>query len=135
MELLSTRFRAMGSPCELRLYAPSEREARQVAEAARAEIERLERKYSRYRDDSLATRINRSAGDASGIRVDPETAGLLDFAAIAHEQSDGLFDPTSGILRRAWNFRSGRLPEPGAVAMLGSGALLVAGLARRRGAI
>ncbi len=115
---LEAPFRAMGSPCELRLYAESPDDARDVAAQARAEIDRLERKYSRYRDDSLATRINRSAGDPDGIELDEETAGLLDYAAIAHRESDGLFDPTSGILRRAWDFRAGRLPSREAVAAL-----------------
>lgn len=118
MELLSSRFRAMGSPCELRLYAESRARGEEVARNARGEVERLERKYSRFRDDSLASQINRSAGDAEGVRVDEETAALLDYAAVAHAQSGGLFDPTSGILRRVWRFGSGRLPEADEVAAL-----------------
>jgi thiamine biosynthesis lipoprotein len=98
----------MGSPCEIRLYGGDD--ASESLAAAQAEVERLEAKYSRYRDDSLAARINRSAGDAAGVEVDAETAHLLDYAASCHRQSDGLFDPTSGILRRAWDFKSGRLP-------------------------
>jgi thiamine biosynthesis lipoprotein len=86
-------------------------EAERAARAARAEIERLEAKFSRYREDSLATRINRSAGDLTGVEVDDETARLLDYAATAWRESGGLFDVTSGILRRAWNFRAGRLPS------------------------
>ena len=35
------------------------------------------------------------------VEVDDETAALLDYAAIAHAQSGGLFDITSGVLRRA----------------------------------
>jgi FAD:protein FMN transferase len=59
------------------------------------------------------SRINASAGDAAGIVVDDETARLLDYAAAAHAQSAGLFDITSGVLRRAWDFRRARLPAPG----------------------
>jgi thiamine biosynthesis lipoprotein len=73
-------------------------------------VARLERKYSRYREDSETSRINRSAGDPTGLEVDDETAGLLDYAQTCFEQSEGLFDITSGILRRAWDLRSGRLP-------------------------
>jgi thiamine biosynthesis lipoprotein len=110
MEPRLYRFRAMGSPCELRLYAaPAAAEA--VAEAAIAEVERLERKYSRYRADSLASRINASAGDPEGVEVDPETAALLDYADTCYRQSGGLFDVTSGVLRRAWNLKSGCLPS------------------------
>jgi thiamine biosynthesis lipoprotein len=101
------RFKAMGSPCELRLHGAR---AEAAARAAQAEVARLEAKYSRYRADSLATRINRSAGDAAGVEVDAETAGLLDYAATAWRESGGRFDVTSGILRRAWDFKSGRVP-------------------------
>ena len=70
----------MGSPCELKLYGAAGDAVDPVAEAGIREVRRLERKYSRYRDDSLLSAINRSAGDPQGIEVDPETAGLLDFA-------------------------------------------------------
>jgi thiamine biosynthesis lipoprotein len=101
----------MGSPCEIRLYAESGERADAVAGDARAEVLRLEGKYTRYRDDSLTARINRSAGDPHGVELDEETAGLLDYAATAFEQSDGLFDISSGVLRRVWDFRSGRVPR------------------------
>jgi thiamine biosynthesis lipoprotein len=111
-------FRAMGSPCALHLHAQGRAGAERIAEAARAEVARLERKYSRYRDDSLIARINRSAGDERGTRVDAETAGLLDYAETAWAASDGRFDVTSGVLREAWDFRSGRLPSREEVAAL-----------------
>jgi len=111
MDLAHFRFRAMGSPCELQLRGRSRKVVREIANACRQEIDRPERKFSRYRDDSLATRINRSAGGPDGVEVDSETAALLDFAAAAHAESEGRFDPTSGVLRRVWDFKSGRLPE------------------------
>jgi thiamine biosynthesis lipoprotein len=106
------RFRAMGSPCALHLYG---RSAEQIAEAAIAEVARLERKYSRYLPDSVASRINQSAGDGSFVEVDDETASLLDYAATCHQQSGGLFDITSGVLRRAWDFKAGRVPDQGEI--------------------
>src|SRR4029450_830641 len=112
MALHRFAFKAMGCPCMLQIHARSALEARGWAASARSEIARLEHKYSRYRADSLLSRINASAGDASGVAVDAETAALLDYAATCHAQSHGLFDVTSGVLRRAWDFRSGRLPEP-----------------------
>jgi thiamine biosynthesis lipoprotein len=112
MPLERFRFRAMGSPCEIQLWSDSRNTAATVADACGREIDRLERKFSRYLDDSLASEINRSAGNSDGIEVDAETAALLDFAAAAHHESDGRFDPTSGVLRRIWDFKSGRLPDP-----------------------
>jgi thiamine biosynthesis lipoprotein len=116
--VLRRAFRAMGSPCELRLHPQRGTDPDAIADAAIEEVSRLERKYSRYRDDSLAIRINRCAGDDAGIEVDSETARLLDYAATAHAQSDGLFDPTSGILRRAWSRETTRLPTPEELAAL-----------------
>ncbi|HZP13413.1 MAG TPA: FAD:protein FMN transferase [Nevskiaceae bacterium] len=111
MQIHSYPFKAMGSPCELKLYAEDRAQADAAADRATGEISRLERVYSRYRPDSVTTRINRSAGIARGVDVDAETAGLLDYAASAYGESDGLFDLTSGVLRRAWDFRSGRVPD------------------------
>jgi thiamine biosynthesis lipoprotein len=112
------RFKAMGCPCALQIHAESPLDARAFAARARGEIERLEQKYSRYRGDSLLSRINASAGDPGGVEVDGETASLFDYAATCHAQSGGRFDVTSGILRRAWNFRSGQLPGPQQIAEL-----------------
>lgn len=111
-------FHALGGPCLLKLYAADEAQLQGAAAAAQAEVLRIETKYSRYRGDSVVSRINASAGDARGIEVDEETSALLDYAAAAYTQSEGLFDPTSGVLRRAWDFKAGRLPEPGTIESL-----------------
>ena len=118
MELYTFAFKAMGSPCELRIYADAENFAAQVSIEVSAEIQRLEKKYSRYLEDSVTTKINNSAGGESGIEVDAETALLLNYAQVAYEQSEGLFDITSGILRKAWDFRSQKLPEQSAIQAL-----------------
>ncbi|MGZ4975693.1 MAG: FAD:protein FMN transferase [Methylobacter sp.] len=104
-------FKAMGSPCEIQLFAENHAEARRVADSAIADVYRLEALYSRYRSDSLLSDINRTAAVGGCITVDDETAGLLNYAAICYDQSDGLFDITSGILRRAWRFDLSKLPE------------------------
>ena len=105
-------FPAMGSRCELRLYARTEGEAAAVAQAAVADVRRLDAKYSNYRDDSVAAAINRVGACGGAVDVDPETATLLDYAATCHEQSEGLFDLTSGVLREAWGQQRHALPEP-----------------------
>ncbi|MBS0422884.1 MAG: FAD:protein FMN transferase [Proteobacteria bacterium] len=104
-------FQAMGSPCAIQLYAGSAKKAKQAARMVMDDVHRLEAKYSRYRADSFLSDINRIAAQGGSIAVDDETAGLLDYAATCYQQSDGLFDITSGILRRAWNFKSGEIPS------------------------
>ena len=109
----STRygFTAMGSECALHLYGADHASA----EAAEAEVVRIEHRYSRYRDDSVLAEINRAAAAGGAIEVDDETAALLDYAFACHRKSGGLFDITTGILRRAWDFSSGRAPAPGEI--------------------
>lgn len=104
-------FQAMASPCALRLMGADEATLTAGARAAIAEVRRIEHTYSRYRSDSIVSCINGAAGSGSVVTVDAETAALLDFAAQLHVHSGGLFDITSGVLRRAWDFRSGRLPQ------------------------
>ncbi len=104
-------FRAMGSPCELQLYGEDEQEAQTIGALAMRDIQRLEQRYSRYREDSLTSAINRVAAEAGTLEVDEETAALLDYADACHRESDGLFDITSGVLRRAWRFDSGQPPS------------------------
>jgi thiamine biosynthesis lipoprotein len=95
----------MGSPCEVLVDSPHEQPAQAVTRAVAACAWRIERKFSRYRDDSVVTRINQSAG--APFEVDEETARLLDFADHMWRISGGKFDITSGVLRRAWKFDAG----------------------------
>lgn len=111
------RFRAMANPCEILVDADDEPMARRLGALAREEALRVERKFSRYRDDNIVHRINRAQG--TPVEVDCETAALLDYADTCWRLSGGLFDITSGVLRRAWRFDgSGHVPEHAAVAAL-----------------
>lgn len=112
LSLFRFPFNAMGSPCEIQLFAPEHESANRAASAGIAEVERLEALYSRYRAESFLSRINAVAAKAGTIAVDAETAALLDYADTCHRQSDGLFDITSGVLRRAWGrFDASALPD------------------------
>jgi thiamine biosynthesis lipoprotein len=105
------QFGAMGSDCEVHIAGNvSEDHARNAAHVAIDEVRRIEAKYSRYRDDSVVSQINAAAGQGTPVPVDDETAELLAFADQMYFASDGLFDITSGVLSRAWDFRAGRLP-------------------------
>ena len=102
----------MASDCEVRLAGVSAARAKTMAALAIAEVRRIETKYSRYRPDSVVSRINTAAGSGEAIAIDSETAQLLAFATQLFELSDGLFDATSGVLRQVWDFKSGRKPSP-----------------------
>jgi thiamine biosynthesis lipoprotein len=117
MRLYRTVFRAMASDHELLLWSDDRARATRAAEAAVADVLRIEAKYSRYRDDSVTTRINRTAGGAA-VSIDAETASLLTYADQCHRISGGRFDLTSGVLRRAWDFRRSppRIPDAATIA-------------------
>jgi thiamine biosynthesis lipoprotein len=104
------KFTAMASPCEVLIDTEDEVEARAIAECVATEALRVEAAFSRYRDDNLIYAINNSQGQS--VEVDDELARLFDFSARCYELSDGLFDITSGVLRRIWQFDgSDRLPS------------------------
>ena len=93
----------------IEFFAPTPTHADATARAAIDEVLRIEAKYSRYRSDSVVSAINSSAGLAQ-VEIDAETSHLLDYASICFEQSAGMFDITSGILRRAWSFNAKQPP-------------------------
>jgi FAD:protein FMN transferase len=69
----------------------------------KTEALRLEGKYSRYSNDNIVYKINNSKGKK--IQLDEETASLIDFSFQCYKMSEGLFDITSGVLRKIWNFK------------------------------
>jgi thiamine biosynthesis lipoprotein len=113
------RFAAMASTHELVLATDDPVAADRAAEAAIADVRRIEAKYSRYRDDSVLSAINRAAG-GDAVPIDPETAALLRYADRCHALSGGRFDVTSGVLRRVWDFRRTppRVPGAGEIAQV-----------------
>ena len=103
-------FKAMGGHCEIVLDGLAEPDAQVISAPAMAEVLRIEQKFSRYLPQSIVSRINAAAGGES-MPIDSETYQLLGYAHAMFEQSRGAFDPTAGVLRRAWRFDSGALPS------------------------
>ena len=95
-------YPAMASICELLIDTDNPSLALELGKLARAETQRIEHKFSRYRDDNIVARINSAEGQA--VSVDDETASLLDFAETLWKLSEGRFDITSGVLRQMWQF-------------------------------
>jgi thiamine biosynthesis lipoprotein len=113
-DVIALCFTAMASPCELLVASADGNAALHYGRLVAAEVRRIEHKYSRYRDDSLLSWIHQNRGKS--LELDDETASLINFAGACYEVSGGLFDITSGILRRAWCFDgSDRLPSVAAV--------------------
>ena len=92
----------MASPCEILIPCKDMSEVEHLASLAFAETTRIEQKFSRYRDDNIVHTINHGRG--ATIEVDQEMARLLNYADQCYRLSEGLFDITSGVLRKAWRF-------------------------------
>ena len=102
---------AMGTRFEIVLDRPS------AAEAALAEIVRLESRLSAFRASSDISWINAHAS-ARAVKVEPHLFALLQRCVELSEATDGAFDITVGPLMRAWKFRedTGAIPSPGTLA-------------------
>lgn len=117
-EIQSFPFQAMGSACELVLVGPEPLDdLARMAGAAISEVQRIEHKYSRYRVDSIVSRINQAAGHQA-VDCDDETWNLFSYADQLFQLSEGLFDITAGVLRKAWNFKQPFLPSASQVEQL-----------------
>jgi FAD:protein FMN transferase len=104
------QFQCMASPCEVLIETEDEKQARELIAQAEQEALRIEQKFSRYRDDNIIYRIHNSHGQA--VSIDEETYRLLQFADNCYQLSEGLFDITSGVLRKLWNFNgSNQIPR------------------------
>jgi FAD:protein FMN transferase len=115
--LVAVCFTAMASPCEVLSPWTTVDAALELGRLAAGEAWRVEKKFSRYRADSVTAKLHENRGRR--IEVDSETASLIDFASRCFDLSDGLFDVTSGVLRYAWKFDgSDRVPEPAAIERL-----------------
>lgn len=117
MKIFRHSFFAMGSGCEVVLAAQDTAQAHSMAQSVIEEVSRIEKKYSRYRPDSVIAEINQNAGQRE-TACDDETWSLLNYADQLYQSSQGLFDITSGVLRRAWNFQEKRVPSEEALARL-----------------
>lgn len=92
----------MASPCELLIDSCDEKLASELLTIAFQETKRIENKFSRYLPSNLMSQINNSEGRK--VAIDEETFNLLIFADTCFDVSQGMFDVTSGVLRKVWKF-------------------------------
>ena len=83
-------FRAMGTDVELLLDAPPSVETFLTLAAAEQEMSRLEAIFSRFREDSELSALNR----AGSLRAGPELVQVTQLAVEARLRTRGRFDPT-----------------------------------------
>src|SRR5687768_2687034 len=107
-------FAALGTLCEVQYAAPGgDTQAAAFEQAAVAWVNAFEARYSRFRPDSLLSRINAAAG-REWVAVDAETEGLLKLCDTLFFMTQGILDPTMLPLIRLWNYKADTPRLPGA---------------------
>jgi len=99
-------FPALGTNCEIKYSAPKgEGQALSFERAVTAWMTGFEAKFSRFRSDSLVSRINAAAG-REWVPVDEETEALFKLCDTLHFMTQGVLDPTTLPLLRLWDYRT-----------------------------
>lgn len=94
------KFQAMTTPCEIILYANEKKLSDATAEAILIEANRLEKKYSYYKDDSLLYAINSRTIQA----LDSETKTILQRAKQYYKETNKVFDITVATIKDLYRF-------------------------------
>ena len=102
----------MGMQVRIVLYSDTRDKAREAARAAFAEIARLDRIFSDYRNDSELSSLVSRAGQVP-VLVSLELYEVLDRGQRLARQTGGAFDITAGALTRLWRgaIRDERMPN------------------------
>lgn len=104
-EWCRTQFRALGTDCQLIYRPPSRRQGVAYRDAAVAWVQAFEQRYSRYREDSLISHINRAAG-SEWVETDAELESMFTLCDHYHWCTAGVFDPTTLPLMKLWDYKA-----------------------------
>ncbi len=105
-------FPALGTNCEVQYATKDPGQAARFEQAAIAWVGAFEARYSRFRPDSLVSRINAAAG-REWIAIDPEMEQMLKLCETLHFMTQGVLDPTALPLIRLWNYKAEHPVIPG----------------------
>jgi thiamine biosynthesis lipoprotein len=101
----------MGTIIQMTVVGVTEERAAPALEAAMAEMDRLERLLSEWRDDSEISRINQAAGQHP-VKVSVDTMANIRVGIEVSKWSDGAFDLSWAALRGLYLFQPGQQRVP-----------------------
>lgn len=100
----SVPFRALGTPCAIHFRCNAETTSLQFLADALGWLGAFEAKFSRFRPDSMVSRINQAAGQR-WVETDAEMEQMLDIGEAIHRLTEGLLDPAMLPLLRVWDWK------------------------------
>ena len=112
--MLSYERVCMGTRCTIQAFHRDQAQFDRGAQAAMAEIDRLDAMMSTWVPTSDVSRINAAAGNGEWIPVAPETFAVLEKSLWIAKESHGAFDITVGAFKGLWKFdedNDGSLPK------------------------
>jgi len=115
-------FRALGTQCEVQYQVNPPGTARAFEQSVRAWVETFEGRYSRFRPDSIVSRINAAAG-RDWVGIDREMEDMLDVCASVRSLTGGIIDSTAGPLLLLWDYHRPQPRLPGATEIAAARAL------------
>lgn len=117
-------FHAMGTTCEVQYVAPEgDEQALTFERAVVGWVAAFEAKYSRFRPDSLISRINAAAG-RHGVEIDGEAESLFNLCDTIFAMTRGVLDPTALPLIQLWNHKSAAPRVPSVMEIAGARGLV-----------
>jgi thiamine biosynthesis lipoprotein len=100
----------MGTAIHVELWGEDPGAAERAIDAVMAEMHRIDRLMSPYKEDSELSRINRDAGHRA-VRVGAELFGLIERSLQFSRLSDGAFDITFASVGGLYDYRNGHAPD------------------------
>ena len=110
-EPAQAQFFSMDTVMSIRVYSEGGEDALQ---AARQEIEGLDKLLSRTDPDSQISLLNSHAGDGTLVSLDTQVVQLLSFAKSVSQLVPGCFDITIAPVMDAWGFTTEERHVPSA---------------------
>ena len=104
----------MGTAIHVELWSDDASAARQAIDAVMAEMHRIDRLMSPYKDDSELSRINRDAARAA-VPIGAEMFDLIERSLDFSRLSDGAFDITYAAVGHLYDYRNGVAPDAAAL--------------------
>ena len=104
----------MGTAIRCELWSDDGAQAARALDAVMAEMHRIDRLMSPYKDDSELALVNRDAGRRA-VSVGAELFGLIERSLHFSRLSEGAFDITFASVGQLYDYRTGRAPDAAAL--------------------
>jgi FAD:protein FMN transferase len=109
--LFRHRWNALGTPCEIQFVCAETAQADAFMYEAVNWVAQFEDRYSRFRPESLLSKINAAAG-RHWVDVDAEMDHMIGLCQTLHFMTRGVLDATALPLMRLWNYHAPRSQLP-----------------------